>query len=141
MKGPKEFRKFEAVEDDQVVYVATTAGGHTAGIGNEPVEVHPSLHRLAMLEGATPEGTREKVRAQKEADSTEPNNQNRTKDDIIIDAVAKVFERATQDADAAKTLLTGDGRPDVKAVSDIAGMKITAAERDAAWEQYQNEAS
>ena len=48
--------------------------------------------------------------------------------DRIVDAVRLAVE-------AGRT--TSDGRPEVKAIEEILGRDISAADRDAAWEAYQ----
>lgn len=133
----KPFKKFEAIDPNSVAYVATTYGGHTAGISEDAVEVHPTLHKLAILNGATDEGNRERAAAQFEADRPPENNMNKERPEIIYDAVSKVMKRAMEGGEP--NLITGDGRPTTGAVSDVAGFPVTAAERDKAWEEFQQE--
>jgi hypothetical protein len=136
-KPPLEFKKFETMEEGEVLFLATTNGGHTAAVTDHAEPLHPIFHRAAMAEGAIPEGQREAFLARKEMDEV---SVEKTRPDIIIEACEKVQKLADENPERVAEYILGDGRPDVKAVEAIAGIgKISAAERDKAWATLQEE--
>lgn len=100
------------------IYVALTSG-HTCVIGPEFIEVEPRFHRLAVAEGAVPEGTERSVTVNPQAEAT--------REELIVEAVKKMMDR-NEPGD-----FTNDGRPNANNLSALVGFSVTSAQRDAAW--------
>lgn len=103
---------------DQPIHMALTSG-HTFVIGPELVEVPARFHRIAVAEGAIPQGM----------DAMPPEEQAaETKMDLIVKSIKTMMDNPG-DGD-----FNNDGRPDVRRLSAVAGFTVLAAERDSAWQ-------
>ena len=107
------------------IHIALTSG-HTCVIGTQPVEVEKRFHRLAVAEGAIPEGM---TAAQMDPDAPP----DATKPGLIQAAIRKMVTAAD-----AK-FFNSDGRPDVRHLSALAGFHVSGAERDDAWQAVNDE--
>lgn len=106
--------------------------GHTASVGVEPTPLHPMFHREAVLRGCVPAGFTDDIAATGVQQRTE-----KTRIDVIVDAISQMVEQAVTDPAKQNELFTGDGRPDANVLSTRCGFPVRAAERDAAWDKYQ----
>ena len=101
------------------VHLASTSG-HTFVIGPDLVEVPTRFHRTAVMEGCIPQGM----------DALPPENDtpDHKKMDLIVAGVRAMME-AARDED-----FNGDGRPDVRKLSQRVGFTVLADERNTAWQ-------
>lgn len=95
--------------------------GHTCCIGPEYIEVEARFHRLAVVQGAIPEGTEHLQIAPAETAVT--------RNALVL---ATVREMVTE---ALPTDFTNDGRVNANALSARVGFTVSSSERDAAWDQ------
>lgn len=104
------------------VHVALSSG-NTAVVGPDPRTLPVIFHREAVAKGCIPVVEGQDVQ------------------EVAVQADAPGFDRRAVILDAMETLVQGenpadfigDGRPDVRAVSRVAGFQITAEERDTLW--------
>lgn len=106
------------------VYLALTSG-HTLVVGPELVEVPKQFHRPAVMEGCIPEGM--------DAMPAEDGPPSETKQDLIVAAIKKML------ADPKEGDFNGDGKPDVRKLSQRAGFTVLADERNSAWTRINDE--
>lgn len=106
--------------------------GHTASVGLKPTPLHPRFHREAVLRGAVPAGFKSAG-----VDAGGAVNVEKTRDEVILAAISKMVDEATDDPTRSGELFTGDGRPDATVLSTRCGFPVRAGERDAAWDKYQ----
>lgn len=106
------------------VYMALTSG-HTLVVGPDLIEVPKMFHRQAVMEGCIPEG----MDAMPDDDGPAPD----TKQDLIVAAIKKML------ADPKEGDFNGDGKPDVRKLSQRAGFTVLADERNSAWTRLNDE--
>lgn len=116
---------------DKPVLLATTAGGHTFSVHPEGTDVPKQFYRAALGAGCMPEGMRDMLVPAK--DETEP-----TRIEIIGKAIATMMAEVDADPELRVKYLTGDGRPDANVLTTRVGFPVKAAERDEAFEVWQN---
>lgn len=114
--------RFSSPTETPIVLGLTS--GHTCVIGPDLVDVPPRFHRLAVAEGAVPEGM------DKQAPVL---NVERTPTELVLDAVRKLVERAEP------TDFGNDGRPKAPAISKLVGFTVNAEQRDKAWAVLEEE--
>ena len=117
------------VSTNGTVVMLSLTSGHTAAVGAEPTPLHPRFHREAIIRGCVPAGF--KADPEQKQDFTE-----KTREEVIIEAIARMVEEAHNDPAKQADLFTADGRPDATVLSARAGFQIRAGERDAAWDKY-----
>jgi hypothetical protein len=102
---------------EKPIFLALTSG-HTCTIGPELVEVPERFHRLAVAEGAVPEGMEHLADTSVKAGGRK---------DIITAAIKKMLEGSTEGD------FNSDGKPDTRRLSAAAGFNVARTERDEAW--------
>lgn len=105
---------------DKPIYLALTSG-HTCTLGPAYTEIDERFHRLAVVEGAIPEGTEH---VQVPTARVEPNRR-----ELLLATVRQMVVEA-QPAD-----FTTDGKVNANALSARVGFTVSSSERDAAWDQ------
>lgn len=108
--------KFKSPGSDPVM--VSLLSGHTCTVSHEGTEVEPRFRKEAIARGCTPMG----VGSEDDSTKREP-----TKVDLISAGIEKMLEGDDEGA------FTGDGKPDVRKLSDVVGFTVTAKERDTAW--------
>ena len=93
--------------------------GHMATIEPTGTELHPSFHKEAIARGCMPEGIGQAPQEQA---------QGFDKMASIVEAMYKMVDEGIESE------FTGDGKPDVRAVSKRVGFTVSRGERDGAWE-------
>lgn len=109
---------------DEAVQIGLTSG-HMAIVEATGTELHPSFHKEAIARGCMPEGI---GRAPQEPA-------------VGFDKMATIIEamQAMVD-DGIEAEFTGDGKPDVRALSKRVGFTVSKGERDGAWDAVADEA-
>lgn len=97
--------------------------GHTKVITHKPegTDVPPMFRKEAIARGCVPVGVG--------ADAEAPQETEKTKQEQIIAAIEQMLDGGNEED------FTADGKPDVRALSRMAGFQIAREERDAAWEE------
>lgn len=109
---------------EKVIFLSLTSG-HTCSIGTELVEVPARFHRMAVAEGAIPEGMDHLI--------APPDTQEKARGELVKTAIKTMLE-ANKEGDFG-----GDGKPTVARVSAIAGFTVGRSERDTAWNELKTE--
>jgi len=104
--------------ENQPIQIALTSG-HIAVVEPTGTDIHKIFHKQAIALGCLPEGVERDTPA-----DTKPFD----KASAIIEAMYKMVD------DADESEFTGDGKPDVRALSKRVGFAVTRDERDSAWE-------
>lgn len=105
---------------DKPIYLALTTG-HTCTVGPEYAEIEDRFHRLAVVQGAIPEGT-EHVQVAPAAEAL-------TRQDVLLAMVRRMID------EALPSDFTNDGKVNANALSARVGFTVSSSERDAAWDQ------
>jgi hypothetical protein len=106
------------------IYLALTSG-HTHVIGPELAEVPQRFHRMAVAEGAIPEGM----------DSLPAGDDDGPPDKQAL--IKTAIEAMVAEADAGD--FTADGKPHLSKLSAKAGFTVSRQERDEAWDALSDE--
>jgi hypothetical protein len=109
--------KFKSPSEKEIFLALTN--GHTCTIGPELVEVPERFHRLAVAEGAIPEGM--------EHLAVPKDTQESSRKELVSAAIKKMLEGS------AEGDFNGDGKPDTRRLSAAAGFTVSRAERDEVW--------
>lgn len=104
--------------ENQPVQIALTSG-HIAIVEPEGTDIPKIFHKQAIALGCLPEGVEREASA-----DAKPFD----KSSAIIEAMYAMVD------DADESEFTGDGKPDVRALSKRVGFTVTRDERDVAWE-------
>jgi hypothetical protein len=126
----KKYPAFVSTSDQPVAL--SLLSGHTASVGVDPTPLHPMFHREAVMRGCVPAGFQDDI-----AMAGVANNTQKTRDEVILDAISRMVDEAVHDVTKQTQLFTGDGRPDATVLSARCGFQVRAGERDAAWDKYQ----
>lgn len=134
-------------EDKYPRFISTTGGpimvpllnGHTVSVTDkdEGTPLHPRFHKKAVELGAMPVEVYRAMQKEGVADGDEVSTFDRQ--EIIIRNISQMVEQAELNPDLQKQYFTNDGRPDAQVISTRCGFKVTAGERDRAWDSYQGE--
>ena len=109
---------------EKVIFLALT-NGHTCAIGPELVEVPERFHRMAVAEGAIPEGMDHLI-APKDAQEASRKE--------LVKAGIKTMLEANKEGDFGS-----DGKPTVARLSAAVGFTVGRSDRDAAWTELKAE--
>jgi hypothetical protein len=108
--------KFKAPGNEPVMVALLS--GHTCTIPPEGTVVEPRFRKEAIARGCVPMGIGEEPAEPKAAP---------TRFALICSGIEKLIEGNDDSA------FTNDGKPDVRKLSEVVGMTVTARERDEAW--------
>jgi hypothetical protein len=97
--------------------------GHTAIVTEAGNELPDEFHREAIARGCRLQGS---------AEPEELLSASKSKTQIIHDAIQLMLDGANEGD------FTGDGKPNLTALSRLAGFTVTRDERDAAWQDISN---
>lgn len=111
---------------DKILSLGLTSG-HTCTIGPEYTEIDPRFHRLAVVNGAIPEGTEHVKVASPTVEQS--------RRDLLLSTVREMIAEAKPDD------FTNDGKVNANALSTRVGFTVSSSERDAAWEAVAKDAA
>lgn len=117
---------------DKPVLVATTAGGHTFGVSHKGTPVPKEFQKAALQAGCMPWVMREQL------EDGITNTREPTRIEVIVKAIEGIMAEVDAEPTKATKFLTGDGRPDAQIIMQRIGGKVSAAERDQAFEIFKN---
>lgn len=134
--NPEGFMRFVSTTG-QPILLATTRGGHSASVGTKEstkgkgTPLHPRFHRIATMQGAVPIAMADSMNWE------ETQRPERTRQDLIFEAVAAMVAESADDEEKQKQFFTGDGRPDARQITVRVGFTVSSSERDDAWARYE----
>ncbi len=115
-------------------FTLRTTLGHVIGFKkDEPIDVPEPVVDAAMNCGAQavdPAEVDKRVEDQEKSEQLPPEPQGAEREKIIADAIVKLVKRNHS------TDFTAAGSPQTTSVEGVVGFKVSAAERNAAWDRY-----